>query len=436
MAFDLLQETREDIQKLEEALAEHPAVKVCAVVARSQSTHEPRLIAYIVPASLLARHSQMWQLMHLEQNGHLAPLQYCVLPNGLLIAHEDPFATIVLYTEVFWSKIHLRHGIKVADGDCVVDVGANIGLFTLLAHQQCRNIRILAFEPGPTTYEVLCLNGKLHNVNLKAFKCGLGDKTKTAPFVFFPNISGISGFYWQTDLSTGDEPENSLSQLIPEDTEGKFGESMFSHEMYMCELKSLSDVLQEEQIECVNLLKVDVEKSEFDVLMGIREKDWHKIKQIVVEAHNKYLLYQVVELLQQHGYDITVEVPENFTQDQEDLFKDIQYVVFARQHLLEAKEPTEVKYLPLKVSTTTPSIRTGASSLFNKPLSSNNGSNASSQAGVPAFITPGELHAFLQSKLSSVPIPPIEFVLLRSLPLNSKNEVDRRALSLLTMEPS
>lgn len=432
MAFDLLRETREDIQKLEKALVEHPAVKACTVIARQKDTPEQDLIAFIVPSSQFSRHSQLWQLMYIEQNGQLTPLRYCVLPNGLLIAYEDPFATIVLYTELFWSKIHLRHGITVADNDCVMDVGANIGLFTLLVHQQCRNIRVLAFEPGPTTYEILCRNGKLHNVNLKAFKCGLGDKTKTAPFVFFPNISGISGFYWRTDQPAGDESKNTLSQLVPEDKEGKFSASLFNHETYVCELKSLSDVLQEEHIECVNLLKVDTEKSEFDVLMGIREEDWSKVKQIVVEIHNGYLLHRVVELLQQHGYSIVVEVPEDFTQEEENLFKDSQYIVFARQRPPETKELPEVTYVPLRVSRATPSIRTGVSSLFNTPLSPRKESDDSSETEISTYITPNELHTFLQSKLSSIPVPSLEFVLLRSLPLNSQKEVDRRILSLLS----
>lgn len=34
------------------------------------------------------------------------------------------------------------------------------------------------------------------------------------------------------------------------------------------------------------MLKIDVEKAELDVLMGIEEQDWWKIKQIVVEIHN------------------------------------------------------------------------------------------------------------------------------------------------------
>jgi hypothetical protein len=48
-------------------------------------------------------------------------------------------------------------------------------------------------------------------------------------------------------------------------------------EHFDCELRTLSDVIAEHRIERIDLLKVDVEKSELDVLEGIRAEDWPKI---------------------------------------------------------------------------------------------------------------------------------------------------------------
>ena len=44
--------------------------------------------------------------------------------------------------------------------------------------------------------------------------------------------------------------------------------------------------MQEQNIQQIDLLKVDVEKSELDVLLGIDKQDWGKVKQIVIEAHD------------------------------------------------------------------------------------------------------------------------------------------------------
>lgn len=51
-------------------------------------------------------------------------------------------------------------------------------------------------------------------------------------------------------------------------------------------MRTLSSVLREEGIGRVDLLKLDVEKSELDVLNGIEEADWPKIFQVVAEVHD------------------------------------------------------------------------------------------------------------------------------------------------------
>jgi hypothetical protein len=53
-----------------------------------------------------------------------------------------------------------------------------------------------------------------------------------------------------------------------------------------CELKTISEVIEEHQIPTIDLLKIDVEGSELNVVEGIAEEDWPKIRQFVVEAHD------------------------------------------------------------------------------------------------------------------------------------------------------
>ena len=55
-----------------------------------------------------------------------------VLPNGLEIVHLNRYETDYLYQEIFEDQCYLRHGIRLRDGATVVDIGANIGLFSLL----------------------------------------------------------------------------------------------------------------------------------------------------------------------------------------------------------------------------------------------------------------------------------------------------------------
>src|SRR5262249_30049689 len=117
------------------------------------------------------------------------------LPNGLMIAHDGDvqFNTMDIYREIFDSKIYLRHGVALSDGDCVFDIGAHIGLFTLFAGQQCRDATIFAFEPIPPTFEALRANAAISSANVRLFNVGLGARSGVDTFSYYPRMTGVSG---------------------------------------------------------------------------------------------------------------------------------------------------------------------------------------------------------------------------------------------------
>jgi thioesterase domain-containing protein/acyl carrier protein len=82
-------------------------------------------------------------------------------------------------------------------------------------------------------------------------------------------------------------------------------------ESYTCQVKTLSRVIEENRIETIDLLKIDVEKAEWDVLKGIKPGHWPRIRQIVIEVHemhqNRGLLNQITGLLESKGYRVAVE---------------------------------------------------------------------------------------------------------------------------------
>jgi hypothetical protein len=59
----------------------------------------------------------------------------------------------------------------------------------------------------------------------------------------------------------------------------------FAAERLPCELRTLSDALHRESIDRVDLIKIDVEKTELDVLAGIEDSDSPRIRQLVMELH-------------------------------------------------------------------------------------------------------------------------------------------------------
>jgi len=67
-------------------------------------------------------------------------------------------------------------------------------------------------------------------------------------------------------------------------------------------MRTVSQMLREHDLHRIDLLKIDVERAELEVLQGIEEADWGKIRQIVVEVHDiGGRLEAIRTLLQERG---------------------------------------------------------------------------------------------------------------------------------------
>jgi FkbM family methyltransferase len=238
------------------------------------------------------------------------------LPNGMEVLYQSKAELRYFYTDIFEKQVYLRHGIVLRDGDTIFDVGANIGLFTLFVHSRYHGIRSYVFEPAPPVFALLRANLERHGIAAQLFNCGVSDQAKTASFTFYPNNSGMSSFY--PDPA---EERAVLRQIMDNQAQqGMAGmellmrhaddllEQRFKTETFACPLRALSDIISEQQVAAINLLKIDVQKSEIDVLLGIAEADWPKIKQIVMELHDQVgCLSRATALLTGHGYTVVAE---------------------------------------------------------------------------------------------------------------------------------
>src|SRR6185295_10339265 len=76
----------------------------------------------------------------------------------------DPFerTTRYIYDEIFTGGTYLHPQIKLPERSTIIDVGANVGLFTIWAACKHRPRTILAYEASPTTHECLVENVARH----------------------------------------------------------------------------------------------------------------------------------------------------------------------------------------------------------------------------------------------------------------------------------
>jgi natural product biosynthesis luciferase-like monooxygenase protein/amino acid adenylation domain-containing protein/FkbM family methyltransferase len=391
--------------EIEAALDAHPGVAESAVVAvEDGATGEWRLAAYFVPAAA-GGGRPLVPVAPEERERILAGRPRFTLPDGTVVAHQRDSVTRGLYHEIFEDASYLRYGITLEAGARVVDVGSNIGMFTLFAHTRAPGVRSWSFEPIPDTFATLRANTRLFGLDARVFNVGLADTEGAAEFTFYPASSGLSGRYadpvrdrdvvrnairsWARDGGGSDPGAADVDAFL---------EERFRAETFTCPLRTLSAVIREEGIDRIDLLKVDAEKSEYDVLLGIEDEHWPRIRQVVMEVDTDELLAKVTALLERHGFEHLVDrqplVPED---------PDGEYV-----YLLYAKRPGD-----------------GA------PLRRTPRGAAPARTAPP---TAAELRAWLAERLPDYMVPS-RFAALERMPRTPGGKTDRDALPRAAAPP-
>lgn len=244
------------------------------------------------------------------------------LPNGEVIFHRHRYETDFLYREIFLQRIYARNGITLPARARVVDVGANIGLFSLFVKLECSSAQLYSFEPAPELFRLAQRNLARFGADVRLFPVGLSDCEKKLEFTYYPGYSILSGFHAtpaqdREVLATG--VKNQLQSAAPHRTvpaqnmiDALVGKKLEGAERYECPLISFSDFLRNERLEAVDLLKVDAERCELEIFAGIADHDWSKIRQLVVEAHDCATAVELERMLLQRGFQVVVEQESQF----------------------------------------------------------------------------------------------------------------------------
>jgi FkbM family methyltransferase len=141
------------------------------------------------------------------------------------------------------AELHLWKTLTV-NASVMFDVGANQGLFSLLAAEANPNVSITAFEPCYQMYTQLKRNIARNNVaNIKAIDAAVG---------------GSDGRVWLNTCfgADGNNEGMHFTTQYPE-TVGAW-----------CSVRSLDSYVSEHNIKYVDALKVDVEGNEHEVFKG------------------------------------------------------------------------------------------------------------------------------------------------------------------------
>jgi len=191
-----------------------------------------------------------------------------------------------------YQSILSRHQnlIKLAgihDPDIIIDIGANVGFFSKLCRDLFPKSKIFSFEPVPRIFKCLSNNFR-YDKNTKIFNLAVSDFNGKAKMNFDEQNSAISGISVNGDIE--------VKTMI------------------------LDDFIKENNIDRIDILKIDTEKHEANVLRGASDalsKTKYLFIEIQIENNENYTISSLLKLLSTEKYDFQLVGFRNYNDTSE-----------------------------------------------------------------------------------------------------------------------
>lgn len=194
----------------------------------------------------------------------------------------------------FWGsyeKEYWKYWIKLAKmASTIFDVGANVGVYSLLAAAANPKAQIHAFEPSTEMVEVLRGNIVLNdfgNISVHSFAVGKG-----------------SGQGVLRECRGSDGTNEGMNYVLSNGSEAQSADRSVA-------LQSLDDFAQNHGIEKLDLIKMDIEGGEYDALRGAeRLLAQGSIACILIECtewaakRSGHTVAEIIDLLHKYHYDM------------------------------------------------------------------------------------------------------------------------------------
>lgn len=193
-----------------------------------------------------------------------------------------------LRCETFWVKEpETLEWIKGFDSDRVfIDVGANIGLYSLFAASLHRRMKIYAVEPLEANYQSLKMNIHLNGFDLVfPLQLAVSDIEGEVPFHILSDDAGASG-----------------SQILEPVAES--GESFKAIEKKMVHCVTVDSFCRRFNIQC-GYLKIDIDGREWQVLLGAQKSLETSVKSVLLELNPLHVSFGTVhQWMKERGFQL------------------------------------------------------------------------------------------------------------------------------------
>lgn len=168
--------------------------------------------------------------------------------------------------------------LSTEEAPVVIDIGANIGAFTVFATHMLKHPKIYAFEPETNNFNLLQANIEINGLIGNVIACKQAVYGKEGKI--FLSIAGESS------------GKNSIEL---DQCQGK-GEEV--------ECVTLDLIFKKNSIKTCDLLKIDCEGSEYELLLNAKMETLSKVRMMILEWHNVpgHTLEELTEFLKSSGF--------------------------------------------------------------------------------------------------------------------------------------
>jgi FkbM family methyltransferase len=208
------------------------------------------------------------------------------LRDGFLISSPAGEELIHMFDEVWIQGRYLPEGAQLQQGSTVIDIGANVGVFTLWAVKQGA-ARVIAVEPSPRMCKYLARNiSANHIANVTVLQAACSGRHGRAT-LYSRRSEGWNTLYSRDLLSSTFRP--------------------------LCETEvlTLAEIFCRCNVEVCDMLKLDCEGAEYDVLLNAPDNVVCRIRMIAMEYHvglNEHRPEELAAFLEARGFR-TITMP-------------------------------------------------------------------------------------------------------------------------------
>jgi len=146
---------RIELEEIEKTISNIAGIKNCKVVPIINN-NSTTLSAYVVKEDIV-----FGDCKELPDKEQARPFHFA---DGSVVYHQSDRQLGMLYQEIIEEGIYFKHGISVPENGLVLDLGANIGTFSIDVNQRQPGATVIAFEPIPQIFSALKKNFEVREV--------------------------------------------------------------------------------------------------------------------------------------------------------------------------------------------------------------------------------------------------------------------------------